>query len=82
MHERGDHAAYLHRREDVTPEGAEFGPSLYLPTEVVDALLEAVRGARPGDVLADSVADARKTRDQLLALHGRMLNHILRDSDG
>lgn len=76
--ESDERVAYLHRCEGITEEGIEVRPTLRLPVEVVDALVEAVKGVKPGEVLADSVADARKTRDDLLQVHKDTLAFIYR----
>ena len=78
VHEDDDRVGYLSRCADVTPESVGCGPTLRLPADVVEALVEAVKGVKPGEVLSDSVADARKTRDEVLALHARTIDFILR----
>ena len=76
--EGDDRVAYLHRCDELTSEGVRLEPTLRLPIEVVDALLDYVRGEKPGDVLADAVADARKTRDDVLGLHAKTIDFIMR----
>lgn len=52
--------------------GVEPAPSFSLPDDVFAALIDAGNQLAHGPAIADSIADARKTRDRLLTLIERI----------
>lgn len=68
VHEDDERVAYFARCDGYTDPSVRIEPTIMLPAEMVNSLVESIKGITPGDALASAVADARDTRDRLLRL--------------
>lgn len=66
---RPDEQGWIRPDFETTPDNVQVEPSLHLPRQVVEALVEKATGKlRPSDATLDALTDAREVRDRLLTL--------------